>query len=80
MTTAVHSEDLAQRVRAALHQASSLAGHSVTVSAGVAEMRRDYPAGDRAALLLERADRALYSAKAAGRDRVDSATVCACGR
>jgi len=69
---------IAERVRATLQQAGSLAGHSVTVSAGVAEVLRDEPANKQATSLLARADRALYAAKEAGRDRVDSATLCSC--
>jgi PleD family two-component response regulator len=40
----------------------------VTLSAGVAEFRR----GDSVESLLARADAALYRAKAAGRNRVES--------
>lgn len=71
---------IAERVRTTLQQASSGAGHAVTVSAGVAEVRLVDPAAERAGRLLERADRALYAAKRAGRDRVDTATLCAYGR
>ena len=71
---------IAERVRATLQQAGSLAGHCVTLSAGVADVQRADPVASRAELLLERADRALYAAKRAGRDRVDSATYCACTR
>lgn len=79
-TDEVQAKRIAERVRATLQQAGSLAGHIVTVSAGVAEVQRDDSTGDRADLLLERADRALYAAKGAGRDRVDSAAVCTCSR
>jgi diguanylate cyclase len=44
-------------------------GMQVTISAGVATLR----AGERADTLLARADRALYSAKAQGRNRITSA-------
>ncbi len=71
---------IAERVRATLHLSSTLAGHSVTVSAGVTQVRRDDPAEERASLLLQRADQALYAAKGAGRDRVDTATLCSYGR
>jgi len=79
-TDEARAKGVAERVLATLRQASSLARHDVTVSAGVAEVRRDDPAQDRADLLLKRADVALYAAKNAGRDCVDSATVCACNR
>lgn len=57
---------VAERVRRAV-AAAPVAGLPVTVSAGVAVTRGD--AGTLAALLRD-ADRALYAAKAAGRDRV----------
>ncbi len=79
-TDEVQAGLIAERVRATLQQAGSLAGHYVTLSAGVAEVRRTDPVLNRAELLLERADRALYAAKRAGRDRVDSATVRSCTR
>jgi diguanylate cyclase (GGDEF)-like protein len=79
-TNEARARGIAERVRTALHQASSLAGHCVTVSAGVAEVRRDDPVERQAELLLQRADGALYAAKNAGRDRVDTATFCACRR
>jgi diguanylate cyclase (GGDEF)-like protein len=44
-------------------------GMRVTISAGVATLR----AGERADTLLARADRALYSAKAQGRNRITGA-------
>ena len=69
-TNEARARGIAEGVRAALHQASTLAGHSVTVSAGVAEVRRDDPVERQADLLLQRADGALYAAKNAGRDRV----------
>ncbi len=61
------AERLAERLRAAV-QSEPLAGHiRVTVSIGIAVLRP----GDSAARLLERADRALYRAKEAGRNRVE---------
>ncbi len=58
--------DLAEHMRAAVRR-DVVAGHPLTLSAGVAlatGLTNDY------ADLLARADRALYQAKAAGRDRV----------
>jgi diguanylate cyclase (GGDEF)-like protein len=57
---------LAERLRAA-QAASDLNGLRVTVSIGVAEWQADEGSIDHA---LARADRALYAAKAAGRNRV----------
>jgi diguanylate cyclase (GGDEF)-like protein len=56
----------AERVGAALRNAHGTGTARITVSAGVAEFAR----GDDAERLLREADRALYAAKAAGRDRV----------
>ncbi len=56
----------AERLRAAIRDAPFATGLDLTVSIGVCELRpRDEPA-----VLLERADRALYWAKAYGRDTV----------
>ncbi len=57
---------VAERVRSAV-AAAPVAGLAITVSAGVASVR-----GDDCTLseLLREADRALYAAKAAGRNRV----------
>jgi diguanylate cyclase (GGDEF)-like protein len=63
---------VAERLRAAI-EASGLAyadGKPVTVSVGVAYAR----VGDNSADVVERADRALYRAKNAGRNRVVEAT------
>jgi len=75
-TTPVDSAALAvERIRAAVaahdwHAAAGLpVGRRVTVSAGVATSR----SGERIEELLARADKALYAAKAAGRDRVEVA-------
>lgn len=57
----------AERVAAALREQSGAGGHVLTVSAGVAPLRDEHRGvGD----WLSDADRALYAAKAAGRDRV----------
>ena len=55
-----------ERVRQAIEQAVLIAGRSVTVSAGVAEIR----ANEDADTLLRRTDSALYVAKREGRNRV----------
>jgi diguanylate cyclase (GGDEF)-like protein len=65
-------EALAERIRASVGaQSFSLGGASVgvTVSVGLAQ----YVEGDEPDALIERADKALYEAKALGRDRVRSA-------
>lgn len=62
----------AERIRVAVqaHRFDTRAGAlAATFSAGVAE----YAAGESSADLLARADRALYAAKAAGRNRVQAA-------
>ncbi|TKD51101.1 sensor domain-containing diguanylate cyclase [Sphingomonas baiyangensis] len=59
------AERVAERVRLAIEQRVSIGLRRVTISAGVATMGDDR---DRDAL-LERADRALYAAKAGGRNR-----------
>ena len=67
---------LAERMRRAVaelaipHPASEAAGH-VTISAGVASLVPGE--GEDAKLLVDAADRALYAAKEAGRNRVTSA-------
>lgn len=57
---------LAARVGAAVRQELSTADGPITVSAGLTMLR----VGDTVDSALARADRALYAAKAAGRDRV----------
>ena len=66
-TDLAHARDTAERIRAAL-AASPIAPlpDPVTVSIGVAELT----AGEQADGLLRRIDKALYVAKAAGRNRV----------
>jgi len=64
---------LAERVRHAVESLTiecEVPGLGVTVSAGVAALAP----GDNAAGLLQRADKALYRSKAAGRNRVTAAT------
>ena len=60
---------LAERVRAAIARAPFTEAGEVTASFGVAVAR----AGEDLATLTARADRALYAAKAAGRNRVEAA-------
>jgi diguanylate cyclase (GGDEF)-like protein len=65
--------DLAERVRARVREhdwSSTTPGRGITASAGVAVLRAD----DDVASLLARADGRLYAAKAAGRDRVVTAS------
>lgn len=71
-TDAAGAEVAAERVRAAVEEAPFLTSAgplSITLSGGLAEWSRDRHAGvlDE---VLSRADRALYSAKRAGRNRV----------
>ena len=64
------AERLRNRVRS-LDLADLAPGLQVSISLGVADLRRD---DDTLALLIQRADRALYRAKDAGRDRVEAAS------
>ncbi|MHB0928548.1 MAG: sensor domain-containing diguanylate cyclase [Candidatus Nanopelagicales bacterium] len=57
---------LAERMRAAIAGNVQVDGSVVTVSVGVSQAR----GGDTVASLVERADQAMYRAKAAGRDQV----------
>ncbi len=75
---ATRASAIADRVRQDLQRSSSLAGHNLTVSAGVSEVLPADPPERRADLLLDRADRALYAAKRAGRDRTGSLPRSAC--
>ena len=61
------STDLAGRMRAAIEAMSGSYG-LITSSFGVSEVRSDT---DSAKALFSRADRALYAAKANGRNRVE---------
>jgi diguanylate cyclase (GGDEF)-like protein len=67
-STAVHHEALAERIRAEIARTAvaEIGGAAFTVSAGVA-VREPFEKPDS---LIARADRALYRAKAAGRNRV----------
>ena len=58
---------LRQRLPTHLARSPDL-GEAVTLSMGIASLRRDEPADADA--LVSMADRALYAAKAAGRDRI----------
>jgi diguanylate cyclase (GGDEF)-like protein len=58
--------ELAERIRHAVAELAWPQGHRVTLSLGVAQCRRD----DSVDALIQRADHALYAAKAAGRNRV----------
>jgi len=64
---AAYAERLRQRVAESPHQ-SEAGSLAVTVSIGIAAL---YPQDLAADAALKRADRALYWAKAAGRNRVD---------
>jgi diguanylate cyclase (GGDEF)-like protein len=67
-SSAIHHEALAERIRAEIERTAvaEIGGEAITVSAGVA-VREPFETPD---LLIARADRALYRAKAAGRNRV----------
>lgn len=70
-TTDQQAYEVVERIRSGLAtQPIMLAGHPValTISAGIACLRDEHESLET---LLERADRALYQAKAAGRNRVD---------
>ena len=65
-TGARQAHQLAEKLRAALHQGAWSAGLRVTASFGIAARGTDEEFG----ALIKRADAALYAAKAAGRDCV----------
>lgn len=64
-TSLAAASDLAERIRRAA-SATPCAGRDVTLSLGVAQCRPD----DTIDSVVQRADRALYAAKANGRNRV----------
>jgi diguanylate cyclase (GGDEF)-like protein len=66
-TDATLAGDLAQRLRAGIVLPATETMHALTASFGVAV----WQAGDDGDVLFGRADRALYRAKEAGRDRVE---------
>lgn len=64
--SAAGARGIAERLRAAVEQSALIAEATVTLSAGVAELQPD----DDADSWLNRADKALYEAKGAGRNRI----------
>ncbi|MFH2010040.1 MAG: GGDEF domain-containing protein [bacterium] len=70
---------VAERIRSTLRQTEPMTGRVVTVSAGVAMLTSGDAHRASSSLLMRRADEALYAAKAAGRDRVDTAALLASG-
>jgi diguanylate cyclase (GGDEF)-like protein len=67
---------IAERLRRAVAELPAFEGSSVDVSVGIAQLQ----AGDDFIGLFERADRALYRAKSAGRGRVELHTQSAASR
>jgi diguanylate cyclase (GGDEF)-like protein len=66
-TDAAGARDFAERLRERVTMPATATMHALTASYGVAA----WQPGDDADALFARADRALYRAKAAGRDRVE---------
>ncbi|TVZ03767.1 GGDEF domain-containing protein [Trebonia kvetii] len=62
----------ADQLRAQIAAESVGWDHALTVSIGVAELRRDLPESDAGARLVGQADAALYAAKQDGRNRVEA--------
>jgi diguanylate cyclase (GGDEF)-like protein len=62
----------ADELRARIAAESAGWPHAITVSIGVAELRRDMPESDAGARLMSQADQALYAAKNDGRNRVEA--------
>ena len=62
----------ADQLRARIAAESAGWDHALTVSIGVAELRRDLPESDAGARLVGQADAALYAAKQDGRNRVEA--------
>jgi len=74
-TDAAAAQRTAERLHAVVGRLAPMLGQAVSVSIGVATL---LPApGDPSDLLVRRADRALYAAKAAGRNRVEVASEAA---
>jgi diguanylate cyclase (GGDEF)-like protein len=65
-TTSEQAEKVASRIVTAVANHAFATGETHTVSAGVASLA----SGDNLDNLLQRADKALYTAKQAGRNRV----------
>ncbi|MCK4864877.1 MAG: GGDEF domain-containing protein [Gammaproteobacteria bacterium] len=66
-TDLIEAEDLANRIRKVIREATMPSGDKLTCSFGVAEYRLDR---DSPSVLFDRADKALYESKHNGRDRV----------
>jgi len=64
-----NASDVAEKLRMAVAEYPFIDDYPITVSAGIAEARRS----DTQHSLIERADRALYKAKAGGRNRCELA-------
>lgn len=65
-TDGLHALEVAERIRNEFRESAATLAEGLSVSIGLAHLQ----AGEDVARVLERADAALYSAKAAGRDQV----------